>query len=101
MADQTEPKPSKPKRGRPKVERPLNSPPKPRGLGTVGRTADLLLKEPQAEGNPDDLLTGSELAEWLRMSDIWVATRRGNGQGPPFIMLTPNAPRYFRRSVIA
>ena len=54
----------------------------------------------QGAGDPDDLLTTTEVAEWLRVSTQWVEIGRSKGYGPPFIVLSPRRIRYKRSSVL-
>jgi predicted DNA-binding transcriptional regulator AlpA len=61
------------------------------------RAADLAAA---GAGNPDDLLSTSDLAEWLGVSVQWVEIGRSKGWSPPFIKLSPRRIRYRRESVL-
>lgn len=54
----------------------------------------------EGTGNLDDLLTTSELAEWLRISSAWAEIGRSQGWGPPFVRLGPSRIRYRRGDVL-
>ena len=58
------------------------------------RAADLAA---QGVGDPDDLLSTSDLAEWLGVSIQWVEIGRSKGWSPPFIKLSPRRIRYAAR----
>ena len=48
------------------------------------RAADLA-QEGAAAGEPDDLLTTTEVAEWLGLSTQWLEIGRSRGYGPKFV----------------
>jgi hypothetical protein len=52
-------------------------------------------------GDPDDLMTISEVAAWLRVSLIWLHIGRMKGYGPPFVRIAPRHIRYKRSDVLA
>jgi predicted DNA-binding transcriptional regulator AlpA len=54
----------------------------------------------QSAGEPDDLLTTTEVAEWLGISTQWLEIGRSRAYGPKFVRLTPRRVRYLRSSVI-
>ena len=51
-------------------------------------------------GDPDDLLTTSEVAEWLGISTQWLEIGRSRGYSPDFLRLSPRRVRYRRGDVI-
>lgn len=61
------------------------------------RAADLLA---EGAGDPDDLISTSDLAEWLGVSVQWVEIGRSKGWSPPFIKLSPRRIRYRRQAVL-
>jgi hypothetical protein len=61
------------------------------------RAADLAA---EGAGDPDDLLSTSDLAEWLGVSVQWVEIGRTKGWSPPFIKLSPRRIRYRREAVL-
>ena len=54
----------------------------------------------QNAANPDDLLSTSDLAEWLGVSTQWLEIGRSRGHGPKFIKLSPKCVRYRRADVL-
>jgi predicted DNA-binding transcriptional regulator AlpA len=66
----------------------------------IDRRADKLVEAIAAGGDPDDLLTTCEVAEWLGLSVQWFEIGRHRGYGPRFIRLSPRRVRYSRRSVL-
>jgi endonuclease YncB( thermonuclease family) len=66
----------------------------------LNKIADLLIAAPAAQGSPDDLITTSELAEWLRVSTQWCEIGRHQNYGPQFQKLGPNIIRYKRSAVL-
>jgi predicted DNA-binding transcriptional regulator AlpA len=63
------------------------------------RAADIAAEA--AEGDCDDLMTTSELAEMLGISVQWLEIGRSKSYGPPFVRLSPRRVRYNRSDVIA
>lgn len=53
-----------------------------------------------ADGSPDDLLTSSDVAEWLGMSVSWLEIGRHKGYGPRFTRLSHSRVRYRRSDVL-
>jgi predicted DNA-binding transcriptional regulator AlpA len=60
------------------------------------RAADLAA---QGAGDADDLLSTSEVAEWLAVSHQFLEIARHRGGGPAFIRLGPRRVRYSRQAV--
>ena len=58
------------------------------------RAADIA--EKGREGDPDDLLTTKEEADWLGVSPQWLEIGRSKGYGPPFVRVGPRHIRYRR-----
>ncbi len=48
------------------------------------------------QGDPDDLLTTQEEADWLGVSRQWLEIGRSKGYGPPFDRIGPRHIRYRR-----
>lgn len=67
----------------------------------LDRWADKLAVEGSTAGNPNDLLTTSEVAVWLRVSHQWLEILRQRGGGPPFIRQSRTRVRYKRADVLA
>jgi predicted DNA-binding transcriptional regulator AlpA len=67
----------------------------------IDKRADLLIVAPEAAGHDDDLLTTPEVAEWLRVSSIWLEIGRSKNYGPPFQRLSATVIRYKRSAVRA
>jgi predicted DNA-binding transcriptional regulator AlpA len=63
----------------------------------LDRRADAIAS--QGTGDPDDLLTSLQVAQWLRVSPQWVEIGRSKNYGPPFIKLGPRFVRYRRGAV--
>lgn len=61
------------------------------------RAPDLIA---QGGGDPDDLLSTSELSEWLGMSTAFFEIGRHKGYGPPFIRVSARRIRYRRVDVL-
>jgi predicted DNA-binding transcriptional regulator AlpA len=55
----------------------------------------------QGAGGPDDLITTSELAEWLGVSTQWCEIARHKGVGPKWIACSTRRIRYRRSDVLA
>jgi predicted DNA-binding transcriptional regulator AlpA len=49
----------------------------------------------------DDLLSETELARWLGVSNLWLQHKRRQGGGPAFIRIGPKRIKYRRSDVIA
>jgi predicted DNA-binding transcriptional regulator AlpA len=52
------------------------------------------------QGEPDDLLTTRQVAEWFSCSKEWLEIGRSKGYGPPFKRLGPKRVRYSRSDVL-
>lgn len=81
----------------PIMEELVSRPAADRRLHIDKRTAQLVA---QANGDGDDLLNTTELAEWLGVSTQFLEIGRHQGYGPPFIRLTPKIVRYRRDDVL-
>jgi predicted DNA-binding transcriptional regulator AlpA len=57
--------------------------------------------ENPAAGDSDDLLTTSEISEWLGLSTSYFEIGRHKGYGPPYIRVTARRIRYRRADVLA
>lgn len=66
----------------------------------LDRRAGRLVAE-GADGDPNDLLTTDQLAEWFACSKQWVEIGRTRGYGPKFIRTGPRAIRYRRQDVLS
>jgi predicted DNA-binding transcriptional regulator AlpA len=64
------------------------------------RAADLADRGAEA-GSPDDLLSTSDVAEWLGVSTQFLEIGRHAGYGPRFCRLSPRRCRYLRSDVLA
>ena len=51
-------------------------------------------------GDPDELLSTAEVAQWLGVSVPWLEIGRTQGYGPRFQRLSPRNIRYRRRDVL-
>jgi hypothetical protein len=69
----------------------------PRNFHIDRRAADIAAAD--TDGDPDDLLTTSEMAEWFGVSAVWFEIGRSRGYGPPFVRVAPKRIRYLRSSV--
>jgi predicted DNA-binding transcriptional regulator AlpA len=49
----------------------------------------------------NELLTTTQTAEWLGVSEPWLEIGRHKGYGPPFITIAPRLVRYLRSNVLA
>jgi predicted DNA-binding transcriptional regulator AlpA len=49
----------------------------------------------------DELLTTTQVAEWLGVSEPWLEIGRHKGYGPPFVTIAPRLVRYLRSSVLS
>ena len=84
-------------RGRPRL--PANRTPDLRQLHLDRRAAQIAAVEQLVADEPitdDDLLTQSEVAEWLSVSKEWLEAGRSKGYGPPYHKVTNNMIRYRR-----
>jgi predicted DNA-binding transcriptional regulator AlpA len=66
----------------------------------LDRRAAALIDGGVAAGSPDDLLSTSEVAEWLGVSTQFLEIGRTRGYGPKFCRLSPRRCRYLRSSVL-
>ena len=64
----------------------------------LDRRADQIAAE--GAGNADDLLTTTDLAEWLGVSTQWLEIGRSKGYGPLFVVIGPRRIRYRRDDVM-
>jgi len=62
----------------------------------IDRRADAILSAPASHGDPNDLLTPAQVAQWFGVSPQWLATRRSKGDGPEYERLSPKVVRYRR-----
>jgi hypothetical protein len=69
----------------------------PRRLHLDKRAAALAAED----GDPDELMTTVECANWLGVSTQWLEGARSSpaGYGPPFVKISPNIVRYRRADV--
>ena len=51
-------------------------------------------------GAPDDLLTTKQVAAWLGVSAQTLEIWRGQGKGPPFVLLAKRSIQYMRSRVL-
>ena len=58
------------------------------------------IAEKGRQGDPDELLTTQEEADWLGVSRQWLEIGRSKGYGPPFVRVGPRHIRYVRRWTI-
>ncbi len=65
----------------------------------LDRRADSLIAA--GEGHPDDLLSTTDLAEWLGVSNQFLEIGRCRNYGPVWVLLSPRCVRYRRSDVIA
>jgi hypothetical protein len=54
------------------------------------------LADKAAQGDPDELLSTSQLSELMKVSCAWLEIGRSRGYGPPFVQLAPRVIRYRR-----
>jgi predicted DNA-binding transcriptional regulator AlpA len=64
------------------------------------RAAELAAESAEAD-EPDQLLTTSDVAEWLGISTQWLEIGRGKNYGPKFVVLSTRRVRYRRADVLA
>jgi predicted DNA-binding transcriptional regulator AlpA len=67
----------------------------------IDRRAGRLAAEIAAGGDPDELLSDSQLAELTGMSVVWFQIARSRGYGPPFVRLSPRRVRTKRSAYVA
>jgi len=67
----------------------------------LDRRAAELAAEGAEAGEPDQLLTTSDVAEWLGISTQWLEIGRGKNYGPKFVVLSTRRVRYRRTDVLA
>ena len=71
----------------------------PRTFHLDRRVASIIAAE--VDGDDNDLLSTSEVAEWFGTSEQWLELGRCKDYGPPFIKLGPKRVRYRRCDVVA
>jgi predicted DNA-binding transcriptional regulator AlpA len=64
----------------------------------IDKRAARILDEPDGDG--DDLLTTSAVAEWLEVSPQWLEVGRAKGYGPKFTKLSTRLTRYRRADIL-
>ncbi|HKA55808.1 MAG TPA: hypothetical protein VKJ47_19320 [Candidatus Binatia bacterium] len=47
-----------------------------------------------------ELLTTTQVAEWLGVSEAWLEIGRHKGYGPPFVTIAPRLIRYLRSGIL-
>lgn len=52
-------------------------------------------------GAPDDLLSSTDLAQWLGVSVQWLEIGRVKGYGPAYVRIAPRRVRYRRADVLS
>jgi predicted DNA-binding transcriptional regulator AlpA len=67
----------------------------------IDRRAAEIAEYGAAAGDADELLSTSEVAEWLGLSTQWLEIGRHRGYGPKWIQLSPRRTRYLRSDVLA
>ena len=82
---------------RPTMRRRAPEPQHPPSRHHLDRRADEIIEH--GEGDDDELLSTSDVAEWLQLSVQWVEIGRHRGYGPKFIRLSPRRVRYRRGDV--
>jgi predicted DNA-binding transcriptional regulator AlpA len=69
-------------------------------LKETGMANALKLADPLAKASDDEeLITGDELADWLKLHPITIHKWRLSGEGPPYFQLGRRAVRYRRGDV--
>jgi hypothetical protein len=63
----------------------------------LDRRADKLIDA--GAGDPDELLTTKQTAEWLDVSEQWLEIGRHKGYGPPYVRIAPRIVRYTRGDI--
>lgn len=48
----------------------------------------------------DELLSTREVANWLKVSEVWLEIGRTHGYGPTFVKISPRRVRYRRDAVL-
>ena len=77
-----------------------DSPPGPRRTFHLDRRVASIIAA-EVDGDDNDLLSTSQVAEWFGTSEQWLELGRCKGYGPPFIKLGPKRVRYRRCDVVA
>lgn len=54
-----------------------------------------------AHGDPDNMLRTKVVAEWLGVSESWLANGRSKGYGPRWIRISPSVIAYRRSDILA
>lgn len=67
----------------------------------LDRRADDLAHKGAEAGAPNDLLSTSEVAEWMGVSTQWLEIGRSRGYGPKYCRSSARRIRYLRSSVLA
>lgn len=67
----------------------------------LDRRAAELAAEGAEAGDPDQLLTTSDVGEWLGISTAWLEIGRSKKYGPSFCQLSTRRIRYRRADVLA
>src|SRR5262245_56559295 len=80
----------------PRKPKPTRGPGKHTGSLHIDKRAQRLLEDSSSDGNDDELLTTRQMAEWLQCSEQWLEIKRGQGGGPPFVVLANRMVRYLR-----
>jgi hypothetical protein len=66
----------------------------------LDKRAELILKA-TADADADKLLTSKEAAREIGMSEVWLAKRRQNGDGPEYEVMSPRCIKYRRSKLRA
>jgi hypothetical protein len=69
------------------------------GRHHIDRRATQIMALPEGQGNPDDILTTQQVADWLGCSVVWLEIGRHRGYGPKFMKFAANMVRYRRDAV--
>jgi predicted DNA-binding transcriptional regulator AlpA len=80
---------------------PPSDPPPPIRHHHLDRRAADLAQEGAAAGDENELLTTTEVSEWLQISPQWLEIGRSKSYGPKFVRLSPRRVRYRRADVLA
>lgn len=65
----------------------------------IDRRAKTILESHVSEGPDDELLSTTAVADWLGCSPQSLEIYRGQGQGPPFVVIAPRNIKYRREAV--
>src|SRR5271166_3121847 len=79
----------------------LRAPQPPPQRHHLDRRAADLAAEGASAGDADQLLSTSDVAEWLGLSTQWLEIGRGTNYGPRFVVLSTRRIRYRRADVLA